>query len=114
MFDSNILDVLIGVVFVFLLLSVATSWFVEFIAQIFRIRATHLKKYLKVWMGEYFAGTGLFLHVEDILGKIDKIDEKQLLEIARDIFRKEGLNLAVIGPQKEKEKDELDEILNKL
>lgn len=50
MFDSNILDVLIGVVFVFLMLSVATSWFVEFLAQIFKFRSTHLKNYLIGWL----------------------------------------------------------------
>lgn len=50
MFDSNILDVMIGVVFVFLLLSVATSWFTELVAQIFRLRAHHLKKYLVEWL----------------------------------------------------------------
>jgi hypothetical protein len=56
MFDSNILDVMIGVVFVFLLLSVATSWFIEFWAQILKLRSHHLKRYLIDWIDDGQAG----------------------------------------------------------
>jgi hypothetical protein len=52
MFDSNILDVMIGIVFVFLLLSVATSWFTELFALIFRFRSKDLKKYLVNWLND--------------------------------------------------------------
>lgn len=50
MFDSNILDTLIGMVFVFMLISVASSWLTEVIAQILKLRAYHLKAYLKEWI----------------------------------------------------------------
>ena len=50
MFDSVILDVLIGIVFVFLLLSALTSWINEVIAQLFRLRAHDLKQNLKKWI----------------------------------------------------------------
>jgi hypothetical protein len=52
MFGSNILDVLIGAVFIFLLLSMATSWFTEFWAQVFKLRAKHLKDYLRYWIDD--------------------------------------------------------------
>ena len=50
MFNSNILDVMIGVVFIFMLLSMATSWFTEFWAQVLKLRSMHLKDYLRDWI----------------------------------------------------------------
>jgi len=50
MFDSVILDVLIGIVFVFLLLSALTSWINEVIAQLLRLRAHDLKQNLIKWI----------------------------------------------------------------
>ena len=44
------------------------------------------------------------LTLEQIYKKIDKITEDDILKVARDIFKPEKLNLALIGPFKEKEK----------
>jgi predicted Zn-dependent peptidase len=41
---------------------------------------------------------------EEIFKKIDRVSQKDILKVARDIFRPERLNLALIGPFKEKEK----------
>jgi len=43
---------------------------------------------------------------EEIYKKIDKITENDILKVAKDIFRPEKLNLALIGPFKEKDKFE--------
>lgn len=41
---------------------------------------------------------------DQIYKKIDKITENDILKVARDVFRPEKLNLALIGPFKEKER----------
>ncbi|MDI6602868.1 MAG: pitrilysin family protein [Patescibacteria group bacterium] len=43
---------------------------------------------------------------EEIYKKFDKITENDILKVAKDIFRPEKLNLALIGPFKEKDKFE--------
>ncbi len=48
---------------------------------------------------------------EEILAKIDKITANDILKVAKDIFRPEKLNLALIGPFKDKGK--LEKLLNK-
>jgi hypothetical protein len=52
MFDSTILDVVIGIVFVFLLFGLVVSWMKEAVASTLKIRAKQLKKYLSAWLGE--------------------------------------------------------------
>lgn len=43
---------------------------------------------------------------EEIYDKIDKVKAKDILEVAQDIFQPQKLNLALIGPFKDKEKFE--------
>jgi len=43
---------------------------------------------------------------EEIFKKIDKISQNDILKVAKDIFQPQKLNLALIGPFKEKEKFE--------
>lgn len=43
------------------------------------------------------------LSPKEIFGKIDKMSQNDILKVAKDIFRPEKLNLALIGPFKEKE-----------
>jgi len=43
---------------------------------------------------------------EEIYRKIDKVSANDILKVARDIFRPEKLNLAIIGPFKDKKKFE--------
>jgi len=40
---------------------------------------------------------------EEIMAKIDRVKKSDILRVARDIFRNEKLNLAIIGPIKNKE-----------
>ena len=47
---------------------------------------------------------GKILTPEEIFKKIDKISVNDILKVAKDIFRPEKLNLALIGPFKDKEK----------
>tara|TARA_Y100000310_G_scaffold340790_1_gene437761 strand:- start:2994 stop:4262 length:1269 start_codon:yes stop_codon:yes gene_type:complete len=44
--------------------------------------------------------------LDDICGKIDKVNAKDILKLAKDIFRPEKLNLAIIGPFKDKKRFE--------
>jgi len=41
---------------------------------------------------------------EEIFKKIDKVSENDIIKVAKDIFRPEKLNLALIGPFKDKER----------
>ena len=58
----------------------------------------------------YFGGeevsTGKPLTVEEIFSKIDAVTADEIQKTAQEIFKKESLNLAVIGPFKDKEKFE--------
>ena len=46
------------------------------------------------------------LTLKEIFVRIDEVSQKDILELAQDIFRPEKLNLALIGPFKEKQKFE--------
>jgi len=58
----------------------------------------------------FYAGQELLekkiLTPEEIFAKIDKISQGDILKVARDIFKPEKLNLALIGPFRSKEKFE--------
>jgi len=41
---------------------------------------------------------------EEIFAKIDKVRESDILKVAKDIFQPKKLNLALIGPFKDKAK----------
>jgi len=53
---------------------------------------------------------GKILTPKEIFSKIDKITQNDILRVAKEIFRPERLNLALIGPFGEKEK--FQKILN--
>lgn len=50
--------------------------------------------------------TGKILTPEQEFKKIDEITENDILKVAKDIFKPEKLNLALIGPFKDKDKFE--------
>jgi len=56
----------------------------------------------------FYAGQELLekkiLTIEEIFKKIDKISQSDILKVAKDIFQPQKLNLALIGPFKDKEK----------
>jgi predicted Zn-dependent peptidase len=61
-------------------------------------------------LASFYAGQELLekkiLTPEEIFAKIDKISVSDILKVARDIFQPRKLNLALIGPFKDKEKFE--------
>jgi len=40
------------------------------------------------------------LTIDNVFAKIDKVTTKDILRVAKDIFKNENLNLALIGPNK--------------
>ncbi len=50
--------------------------------------------------------TGKPLTVDEVFAKIDAVTSEDIMTVAKEIIRLEGLNLAMIGPFKEKEKFE--------
>jgi len=48
---------------------------------------------------------GKILTMEEIFRKIDKVTSGDIMRVAKDIFKEEKLNLAIIGPYKGKEKE---------
>lgn len=56
--------------------------------------------------GSQEISTGKILAPEDLIEKVENIKAEEILEVAKDIFKNEKLNLALIGPFKEKEKFE--------
>ena len=41
--------------------------------------------------------------IEDVFKKIDNVSSESIIEVAKDIFKNEKLNMALIGPFKNKE-----------
>lgn len=60
-----------------------------------------------IWMGEQESALRRIKSAQDILDEIGKVTIEDAQRVARDIFRNTNLNLAVIGPQKKKEQDEV-------
>jgi predicted Zn-dependent peptidase len=48
---------------------------------------------------------------EELIKELEKVTEDDILKLAKKIFVNRGLNLAVIGPCQDKERDELEKIL---
>ncbi|MFA4998466.1 MAG: pitrilysin family protein [Candidatus Paceibacterota bacterium] len=61
-------------------------------------------------LASFFAGQEVLekkiLSLKEIFKEIDKVSANDILEVAKDIFRPEKLNLALIGPFKDKERFE--------
>ncbi|MBU3918693.1 insulinase family protein [Patescibacteria group bacterium] len=56
--------------------------------------------------------TGEILTTKEIFKEIDKVSEEDILSVTKDIFKPENLNLALIGPFKEKkQKERFDNLL---
>jgi predicted Zn-dependent peptidase len=59
---------------------------------------------------QQFALTGMVMTDEEELERIDAVTLQDIERVARDIFRNEGLNLALIGPHK-KEEEKIRQLL---
>ncbi len=62
-------------------------------------------------MGEELISLNRLFSPEEILKQIDKITTKDLKEVSRQIFKKEKLNLAVIGDTQSKDKEKIVKLL---
>jgi predicted Zn-dependent peptidase len=58
-----------------------------------------------LWIGETTATLDKTYSLEEIIKEVNKIKREDVREVARRIFRKENLNLALIGPLKEREEE---------
>lgn len=64
-----------------------------------------------IWLGEHLATLDKFYTKEEVLKKINKVSREDILRLAQQIFKTEDLNLALIGPMKEKDKKKIEEAL---
>ncbi|NOX96622.1 MAG: insulinase family protein [Nitrospirae bacterium] len=62
------------------------------------------------WLGENKLCLGKVPPVEEILEKVNKVTTDDLMRIANRIFTNDNLNLALIGPLKEKEEKEINKV----
>ncbi len=58
-----------------------------------------------LWIGETTATLNKTYPLEDIIKEVNRIKREDVQEVARRIFRKENLNLALIGPLKDSEEE---------
>jgi len=61
-----------------------------------------------LWNGEYLMGTGAVPTAKDVLNGIHKVTQKDIMRLANNIFNKNNLNVAIIGPVKKNKKMEFD------
>ncbi len=64
-----------------------------------------------LWIGEQLVSQGEILTTEQILKKIEKITADDITRVADKFFKSKKLNLAAIGPVKEKDKTDINTIL---
>jgi len=62
------------------------------------------------WLGENKLCLGKVPPVEEILEKVNRVTADDLMRIANRIFTNDNLNLALIGPLKEKEEKEINKV----
>ncbi len=64
-----------------------------------------------LWLGENAISLKRFLHLEQIIGRVKQIGPDELQELANKILQNHSLNLAIIGPLKDKDKTRIKERL---
>ncbi|MBU4312081.1 MAG: insulinase family protein [Candidatus Omnitrophica bacterium] len=67
-----------------------------------------------IWLGDYAVATGKLPDKKDIIKKANAVSRDDLQRVARDIFNKKNLNLALIGPIKDRERHGLEQRLGEL
>jgi predicted Zn-dependent peptidase len=58
-----------------------------------------------LWIGDSTLMLDRMFALSDVIRQVDRVRAQDVREAARRIFRDETLNLALIGPQKSREKD---------
>lgn len=64
-----------------------------------------------LWIGEQVVSLDKIFTAEDILKKIEKVTIEDIKRVADKFFKSEKINLAVIGPLKDKDKKDISKIL---
>jgi predicted Zn-dependent peptidase len=67
-----------------------------------------------LWLGNKMVTADEPMDADEILSKIKKVTSDEILKLSREVFRKENLNIAVVGPAGNKEKRLIDEIAYEL
>ncbi|MFH1478383.1 MAG: pitrilysin family protein [Candidatus Omnitrophota bacterium] len=65
-----------------------------------------------LWLGEKVIMKDSLPDKDRIIKNIDRVSSQDLQRVAKDVFKDEGLNLAVVGPVKDKEKNNLERLLH--
>jgi len=63
------------------------------------------------WLGENFASLNKFLYLEEVVRRVKEIEPDDLQRLANKILQERSLNLALIGPLKDKDKLRIKERL---
>jgi len=66
------------------------------------------------WLGNKLLLYGKSFTEDEVKKKIEKVEAKDIIKSARKIFKKNGINLSIVGPFKEKDREELASLLQEL
>ncbi len=64
------------------------------------------------WLGENFASLNKFMYPEEVIRRVKEIEPDDLQRLANKILQNRSLNLALIGPLKDRDKSRIKERLN--
>jgi len=67
-----------------------------------------------LWLGERVVASGRLPEKDKIIKEVSSVSAQDLQRVAKDVFRAKNLNLAMIGPVRDREKKELEEELGEL
>ncbi|MBN2096953.1 MAG: insulinase family protein [Candidatus Omnitrophica bacterium] len=65
-----------------------------------------------LWLGEHFVSLNKFIRAQEVVRKVKKITAADLAKLANDIFTRNNLHLALIGPLADQDKGRIQERLN--
>lgn len=66
------------------------------------------------WLGNKLLLYGKPFTEDEVKKKIEKVEAKDIIQSARKIFKKNGINLSIVGPFKEKDREELGALFQEL
>jgi len=66
------------------------------------------------WLGDMILLYGKPSTFDEIKRKIEEVKLQNIQRIAQNIFTKDKINLSIVGPFKEKDKEEYNSLLQKL
>lgn len=64
-----------------------------------------------LWIGEYTVALDKTYTLNDIIKEVNKVTREDIRQVAKEIFLEKKLNLALIGPLKDKEQDIYNELM---